>query len=156
MPEVTVEELVGASSEAAYELVSDVTRMGQWSPETTACRWLDCGTTPAVGARFRGTNRNGWRRWTTTCTVVAADPGRLFTSDVKYGPLPISRWTYEFISEGSGCRIRENWSDRRPGWMSAFDSTVMGIRDRPQHNRETMQATLARLGRFAEAGATDS
>jgi ribosome-associated toxin RatA of RatAB toxin-antitoxin module len=151
MPEVTVEELVGTSAEAAYGLVSDVTRMGQWSPETTKCRWLD-GAGPTVGARFRGANRKEWRRWTTTCTVVAADPGELFSFDVKVGPLLISRWTYEFISEGSGCRIRETWIDRRPGWMPVVDRTVMGISDRPQHNRETMQATLTQLGRFVETG----
>jgi hypothetical protein len=156
MPEVTVEELVGTSAEAAYELVSDVTRMGQWSPETTTCRWLDGATGPAVGAQFRGANRKGWRRWSTTCTVATADPGRQFSFDVKLGPLPISRWTYEFSSEGSGCRIRENWSDRRPGWMSRFDAMAMGIRDRPQHNRETMQATLTQLGRFVETPTSGS
>ncbi|MHB1487350.1 MAG: SRPBCC family protein [Acidimicrobiales bacterium] len=152
MTDVTVEELVAASPKAAYELVSDVTRMGQWSPETTSCRWLDGGTGPAVGARFRGSNRKGWQRWTTTCTVVAADPGTRFTFDVRYGPLPISRWTYEFIANDSGCRIRESWTDQRPGWLSRLDPTVMGIRDRSQHNRETMQATLAQLARYAETG----
>jgi hypothetical protein len=152
MPEVTVEELVGTSAEAAYELVSDVTKMGQWSPETTTCRWLDGAAGPAVGARFRGANRKDWRRWKTTCTVVAADPGKLFSFDVKYGPLLISRWSYEFIPEGSGCRIRETWIDRRPGWMPVVDRTVMGISDRPQHNRDGMQATLTQLGRFVEAG----
>jgi hypothetical protein len=154
MPDVTVEQLVDASPEAAYTLVSDVTRMGQWSPETTACRWLDGGTGPAVGARFRGANQSGWRRWTTTCTVVAADPGRQFAFDVKFGPLDISRWTYEFLPEASGCRIKESWSDRRPRWMSTFEPTIMGIRDRPQHNRETMQATLASVNRVAQAGGT--
>ena len=150
MDEVTVEERVATSAETAYELVSDVTKMGQWSPETTSCRWVGGGAGPALGARFRGSNQRGWRRWSTTCTVVAAEPAKRFAFDVKFGPLTIARWTYEFIPEGDACRIRESWTDQRPGWMSRLDTVVMGIPDRSQHNRETMQATLAQIARYPE------
>jgi uncharacterized protein YndB with AHSA1/START domain len=156
MTDVTVEETIAAPPQQVYELVSDVTRMGQWSPETTACRWLDGASGAAVGARFRGANRQGWRRWSTTCTVVEADLGRRFSFNVRYGPLRVARWDYEFVPEGDGCRVTESWTDRRSAWMARMGATVMGIRDRAEHNRETMQATLAQLSRFVAAGATGS
>ena len=97
MADVIVEETVAASPLVLSRLVSDVTRMGEWSPENTSCRWLGGATTPSVGARFKGTNRRGWRRWSTTCTVTEAEPGRRFAFDVRSGPLAISSWSYEFV-----------------------------------------------------------
>ncbi|MGH9050843.1 MAG: SRPBCC family protein [Acidimicrobiia bacterium] len=44
---------VDAPPEKLYELVSDVTRMGEWSPECRRCEWIDGATGPAVGARCR-------------------------------------------------------------------------------------------------------
>jgi uncharacterized protein YndB with AHSA1/START domain len=145
-----VDKVVAAPAEVLYELVSDVTKMGRWSPETTSCRWLRPATGPAVGARFRGANRQGWRRWSTTCTVVSAQPGHQFAFEVTLGPLPISRWSYDIASEGDGSRLTETWTDMRPMWMVRISPVVMGVRDRAGHNREGMQATLANLARAAE------
>ena len=153
-PDVSVEEVVSASPQVLYDLVSDVTRMGEWSPETTSCRWLGASGAPVVGARFRGSNKFGWRRWSTLCTVVAAERGARFSFDVSVAGLPVSRWTYEFLAEGQGSRVRESWTDRRPGWMARSAAVVMGIRDRDGHNREGMESTLAALRRVAES--TDS
>ena len=152
MSDVTVEALIDASPDDAYRLVSDVTRMGDWSPETTSCRWIGGASGPAVGARFRGSNRKGWRRWSTTCTVAAADEGRRFAFDVSWGRLPIARWSYEFAAEGDGTRVRETWADRRPAWMARFDPVFMGIDDRSRHNRATMETTLERLRSHTAAG----
>ena len=149
--DVTVEEVIAAPAEVLYELVSDVTRMGEWSPETTSCRWVGGATGPRMGARFRGSNRNGWRRWSTACTVVAAEPGSRFSFDVDLGGLPISRWTYEFLPEDQGTRVRESWTDRRPGWIDRFGKLVRGITDTHAHNRAGMEATLVALRGHAEA-----
>jgi uncharacterized protein YndB with AHSA1/START domain len=149
--DVMVEEVIAAPAQLLYDLVSDVTRMGEWSPETTSCRWVGGAAGPRVGARFRGSNRMGWRRWSTSCTVVTADPGVRFSFDVDLAGLPISRWTYEFQPEGQGTRVRESWVDRRPGWMDRFAKPLMGIPDREGHNRAGMEATLAALRRFAES-----
>jgi hypothetical protein len=48
---------IDAKPAELYDLVTDVTRMGEWSPECVRCVWLDGATGPAVGARFRGSNR---------------------------------------------------------------------------------------------------
>jgi hypothetical protein len=151
MDQVQVEERIEALPATLYAMVSDVTRMGSWSPETTSCRWLAGATGPIVGARFKGTNRQGWRRWQTTCTVTAADPGRSFAFDVSYGPFPVSHWDYQFLPDGEGTRVVETWTDRRPGWMIKASPTVMGVADRAGHNRDGMMATLDRLRRAAEA-----
>ena len=48
------------AEEVVWELVSDVTSIGKFSPETFEAEWLDGATGPAVGARFRGhVKRNG-------------------------------------------------------------------------------------------------
>jgi hypothetical protein len=151
MAEEIVEETIAATPSKLYELVSDVTRMGEWSPETTSCRWLGGATGPEVGARFTGANRDGWRRWSTTCSVVEADAGSRFAFDVSVGPFPVSRWTYDFVARDGGCLVRETWTDRRQGWMVKLSPVVMGVRDRGQHNRDGMTATLSALRRAAES-----
>ena len=154
--DVVVEEVISAPPQLLYDLVSDVTRMGEWSPETTSCRWVGGATGPRVGARFRGSNRNGWRRWSTSCTVVDAESGARFSFHVDLPGVPVSRWTYEFLPEGRGTRVRESWTDRRPRWMDRFGKVVRGVRDTNAHNRSGMEATLAALRRHAEStsGAT--
>ena len=69
---------VAAPPEVIYLLVSDVTRMGEWSPECYRCTWLDGVGTAVPGARFRGYNRLGRFRWQTTAVVTGAEAGRVF------------------------------------------------------------------------------
>lgn len=140
---------IAAPPEAVYALVSDVTRMGEWSPETTSCRWVDGGG-PTVGARFRGTNQRLLARWTTTCTVTAAESGRRFAFDVRWGPRPISQWSYDIEATDAGCRVTEGWVDKRTAALRVGSPVVMGIVDRAAHNRAGMQATLAALKAAAE------
>lgn len=150
VPDVEVTARIAAPATTVYDLVSDVTAMGRWSPETTSCRWLDGATGPQVGARFRGTNRHGLLRWETTCTVTAAEPGRRFAFDVTAGPLAISEWCYDFTDDGDGCVVTETWTDRRTIALRVAAVPVMRVRDRAAHNRRNMQATLAALRAAAE------
>ncbi len=150
MSDVSVSTAVAAKPEAVWRLVSDVTRMGEWSPETRSCRWLGGADGPAAGARFRGSNRHGILRWSTTCTVTAAAEGERFTFDVTYGPVPISTWDYVFAATADGTEVTESWTDRRPAWMKIGGAVAMAIADRGAHNRRTMEATLAALKAAAE------
>jgi uncharacterized protein YndB with AHSA1/START domain len=78
--------------ERVWELVSDVTRIGRYSPETFEAEWLDGADGPAVGARFRGhvkRNGRGPVYWT-TCTVTAAEPGREFSFGVGDADKPLN------------------------------------------------------------------
>src|SRR5438128_1188944 len=69
--------VVRTSPEALYDLVSDVTRTGEWSPVCRQCSW-DEGASGQVGDWFTGRNDNGQRQWETRSQVVAAEPGREF------------------------------------------------------------------------------
>ena len=93
---------VDATPDQLYGMVSDITRMGEWSPETVACRWIDGATGPAVGARFKGSNRRGFVRWTTTPEVVVADSGREFAFVTRRRGFPSTRWTYTFTPAPTG------------------------------------------------------
>jgi hypothetical protein len=150
VPHVQVSATIQADARVLYRLVSDVTSMGRWSPENTGGRWLGGADAAVVGARFRGDNRHGWRRWSTLCTVTDAEPGRRFGFHVRFGPYPISQWTYEFDQRADATVVTESWTDLRPGWMRPLSAPVMGIRDRAGHNRTGMQATLDALRRAAE------
>src|SRR4051794_32394800 len=69
----------------AYDLLSDVTRMGERSPECYRCEWLGFPARPEVDARFKGFNRLGLLRWSTTCVVIKAERGREFAFTVLSG-----------------------------------------------------------------------
>jgi uncharacterized protein YndB with AHSA1/START domain len=148
--DVHVERKIAAAPEAVWALVSDVTRMGEWSPETVGCEWVGDTKQPVVGARFKGRNQSGWRKWSTVCSVVEAAPGKSFVFEVKAGPFDISRWEYKFEPADGGTRVTESWTDRRPKLMEVISRPIMGVSDRAGHNRETMQATLERLAAAAE------
>src|SRR5215207_1441816 len=69
---------IAAPAETVWDMVADVTRMGEWSPECYACRWIGKRRGPVAGARFAGFNKRGWVRWVTTNEVVEAERGRAF------------------------------------------------------------------------------
>ena len=101
---------VVASPEKVFQLVSDVTRMGEWSPECRRCEWLDGITAPALGARFKGHNRRGWFKWTTTSTVTEFEAERVFAFEVvPLGRRVQTRWRYELQLINSGTLLSESF-----------------------------------------------
>ena len=148
---VTVEREVAAPAEKVWAMVSDVTRMGEWSPEATGARWLKGATGPEVGARFKGKNQRGWRRWSTVSEVTEADPGKAFVFDVFAGPLKVATWSYRFEPTADGCKIQESWRDNRSGpVLKVCGLLASGVSDRATHNRAGMEETLANLAEAAE------
>ncbi len=147
--EIRVELDIAAEPAVVWDLVADVTRMGEWSPETVGCEWIGGADGPAIGARFKGRNRKGKRQWSTSCTVVACDPGRHFAFEVTSGPFKVSRWDYRFEPGGTGCLASETWTDQR-GWLvTVLGKPVSGVSDRAEHNRAGMVETLRRLAAAA-------
>ncbi len=140
---------VDAAPEVVYGVVTDVTRMGEWSPETTKCEWLDGATGPAVGARFKGSNRRGIARWSTKPKVVVAEPGREFAFEVDTDV----RWTYRCAPEGTGTQLTESFEMLRDiRWYYAFaERWVMGIKDRRADLERGMQQTLQRIKQVVES-----
>jgi hypothetical protein len=136
-----------------YDLVANLPRMGEWSPECEHVTWHGDVSNPAVGARFVGHNRKGARRWSTHGTVTVADRGNEFAFEVRSVlNLPVSLWSYRFDAVPGGTRVVESTHDRR-GWLiRTLGRLVTGVSDRPARNRETMTTTLQRLKEAAETG----
>lgn len=146
---VVVEREVAASAERVWAMVADVTRMGEFSPENVGARWLRGADGPAPGARFRGTNRRGWRRWSTRGTVIDADPPRRFAFRVTAGGLEVAEWHYDLEPTATGCRVTETFVDRRGAVVRTAGWLLTGVADREEHNRAGMEHTLQALAEAA-------
>jgi Polyketide cyclase / dehydrase and lipid transport len=145
---------INAPAEQIYALVSDLPSMGKWSPEATGGKWLGGATEATRGARFRGTNRNGFFRWSTVCTITAAEPGREIEWVTKaVGLLTGALWSYDLKPNGSGgTTVTESTEDRRGFLLRVTAPVTVGVKDRAAHNRKSMQTTLERLKTAAESG----
>jgi hypothetical protein len=139
---------------AVWALVADVTRVGEWSPHTVAARWVDptAADGPAVGRRFRGTNRLPVvRRWTSTATVTESEPGRRFAFVVGDDPDdPNTLWSYEFEPLGDGAtRVTERWRMlREPAVVLLYYRLI----NQPVRIARGVEETLRRLKAAAEGG----
>jgi uncharacterized protein YndB with AHSA1/START domain len=149
--QVSVVVEIDAPADTVWSMVSDLTRMGEWSPENDGATWLGGTTGPKPGARFRGANHNGKKNWKTIGTIVDAEPGRLFTFRITVAGFKISEWRYSFETTPNGCRVTETWIDQRGAIPKALGKSVSGVADRMAHNRETMEKTLSNLKAKAES-----
>jgi uncharacterized protein YndB with AHSA1/START domain len=134
---------IDAPAEKVWDLVADVTRMGEWSPETKRAVWLDGAMGPVVGARFRGDNRVGLMRWSTAPTVIAARRGEEFAFDTGS-----TVWRYEFHGREGGCEVVESYETHMNPLMEL--GSRLTLRDRMLVRG--MQQTLQRLKKAAESG----
>lgn len=150
---------IQATPALIYDLVSDITRMGEWSPECTGGRWLRGAIGPAVGARFKGTNKKRFA-WSTSSKVRVAEPGRCFTFDRDRPPLfGVMRWSYELAPLPSGTRVTESFEQVRTAptisVVAANLTTGIPWNEREAVNTANMHVTLERLKTCAEALAGD-
>jgi uncharacterized protein YndB with AHSA1/START domain len=142
---------IAAAPAAVFSLITDLGTLAELAEETTAMRWTK-GSAVAPGSVFRGANRNGWHRWTTTCTVTDAEPGSRFAFEVRHPPgLPIARWQYDIEATPGGCTVTETTWDQRPGWFAKVAVLATGVSDRAAANGANIEATLRRLKARAEA-----
>jgi ribosome-associated toxin RatA of RatAB toxin-antitoxin module len=148
--QIRVERTIRADASELYDLVSDLPRMGEWSPENTGGKWVNGAKGPVVGAHFKGSNKSGRLRWSTDVVVTAARPGEQFAFDVTFGPFKIASWAYLFEQDGNKTRVTETWTDHRLPVVGTISSLLVGIRDRPGLNRKNMEATLAKLAAAVE------
>lgn len=144
---------VAAPAESVWALITDITRTGEWSPESTGGEWLDGATGPSVGARFRGSNRRGRTKWATTCEVTVADPGREFVFVTGRPGKPETRWRYVLEPTGDGATlVTESFELVKPlGAVSNLLTRVTtGVKDRRADLEENVRVSLARLKEIAE------
>ena len=142
--------LVARPPEVLYDMVSDVTRMGQWSPICRAC-WWDDGDGPFVGAWFTGRNETAERTWETRSQVIAAERGRVFAFLVGDA---LVRWEFTFATADGGTRLTESW-EFLPAGIARFQERFGGeaeaqIADRTEAAHTGIPVTLAAIKLAAE------
>ncbi|MFE0578475.1 SRPBCC family protein [Streptomyces sp. NPDC058874] len=157
---------VAADPSTVYQHVADPALMGRWSPENLGGTPVDGpGTRTRVGMAFDGRNKRGPLRWTTRCTVTAADPDRLFRFRVHaigfrrpWLPGPIATWEYRFAAVPGGTEVTETWTDDRRSWPDAVANTFDRIATRghtfAEFQRKNIRTTLRNLKSQLEARST--
>ena len=136
---------MAAPPEKIWDLVSDVTKIGRYSPETFEAEWVDGSTGPAVGAKFRGhvkRNGRGPVYWT-TCTVTACVPGKEFAFGVGSADKPLNTWRYELEPSGDGTDVTESFQLADAFFLRLYWA-VLGWARGPT-NRNGMRTTLERI-----------
>jgi hypothetical protein len=144
--------VIRAAADDLYDMVADVTRMGEWSPVCTECWWEDGHDGPAVGAWFIGRNVLPDRTWKTRSEVVVADRGREFAFIVGGS---YARWGYTFEPVDDGTLVTESWNplpDLETLFKERFgDEADAQIEDRAEAARTGIPVTLAAIKRRAES-----
>jgi hypothetical protein len=136
---------MNAQPDKIWGLVSDVTQIGRFSPETFEAEWLEGATGPAVGAKFRGhvkRNRKGPTYWT-TCTVLASEPGKEFTFGVGPSDKPLNVWSYTMQPSGDGTDVTESFTLSPTIWLRCYWAVLGWARGKT--NRNGMRTTLERV-----------
>jgi len=140
---------VAAAPDAVWSVVSDVTRMPEWSPELRRLFVLG-NREPRVGMQLLGINRRGYAAWPTTSKVVRFEPGRAVAWKTRESG---ATWTYELEPvEGGGTRL----TGRRDLPKFTLGTTLMAplIGGADGHDRELadgIRATLERIRATIEA-----
>lgn len=159
----TVERFIEAPPEVLYDIVADVTRTPERTPDIVRCEWIGGATGPAVGARFTSINKAGrGPNWSNKPVVTVADRGHEFSftrTELFAGTI---LWRHRFVAEGTGTRVIESYEVTKPisvvGWF--IIDTLYGAKDRQGALRASMADSLDRmadsLDRLAEIAATDA
>jgi hypothetical protein len=157
---------IDADADRLYDLVSDVTRTPEWSPEVISCDWLDGAAGAAVGARFRARNRRRWFTWSNKPVIETADRGKNFAfTRIEPGGGTI-RWFYRFAPSPAGTIVELGYQVLRPvpPTLHIILRTLFGVRDLRADLHQNMTTSLERLAEMARreaahrerAGGSDS
>ncbi len=142
---------VDAPPSEVWALVSDVTRIGEFSPETFEARWTRGSTGPEVGATFKGhVKRNGvGPTYWTGCQVTACETERVFEWSVGTESVTVTSWGYRLEPEGAGTRVTEYFR-LSPSLPTRAYWLVLGHLRR-RTNQRGMRTTLERMKAVLEA-----
>ena len=153
--------------EAAWALITNIERTGEFSPECVNAKWIDGASGPSVGARFEGTNHvvttyedNDYDyTWVRPCTVTVAAPPTRFSYTVgdRYDGTPACAWDVEIEPTANGCRITQHFQ-HRPRGLSGIrhaadadpDRAPEIVQARAQELTDGMSQTLQRMKQVLE------
>jgi polyketide cyclase/dehydrase/lipid transport protein len=143
---VEVEIMADKDQAQMWDLVTDVARIGEWSPECVGAAWLD-GSGAEPGRRFEGHNEyEGGFSSTVTCVVTEARRPDVFEFVVldpsELPERPGSIWRYE-LAPGRGpgqTRVRHRFV-HGPGLTGLSE----GMRENPDQAAAILQSRLDKL-----------
>ncbi|KAA0108412.1 SRPBCC family protein [Mycolicibacterium sp. P1-5] len=141
---------MAAPADKIWNVISDITRTGEFSPEVFESEWLGGATGPALGAKFRGhvrRNEIGPVYWT-TCRVTACEPGREFGFAVLAGDKALNNWHYRLEPRGDGTDVTESFRLAKSAPMRVF--WLFGGYLRGRRNKRDMRTTLERIKKVVE------
>ena len=122
---------IAAPPETIYELVADVTRTPEFSPEIIECRWLDGATGPAVGARFKARNKMPNRpAFANKPVVTVVEPGKTFAFARTEPFGGTVEWRYDFAPDGRAPSSPSRTPSPNPSRASAGSSSERSSRAR--------------------------
>ena len=148
----SVELEIEADAQVLYGMVSDLPRIGEWSPECEGVDWEGDVTVPVENTTFVGHNAVGPGRrirYSRHGRVLVADPGREFAFITDEGGRESTAWRYRFEPLADGrTRVTESYEVRWiPAWARILDVPL----NRHKELLEGMRTTLGRLKAAAEA-----
>ncbi len=148
--------VIGAPVYAVWNIVSDVTRVGEWSGECQSCGWVGSSDSSLPGAQFRGRNRRGSMRWTRLNQVIRAEPPHslVWRTIARFPYLDSTEWQLNLAEDGSATKVTEAFEILRLSKaMERFLDVVM-----PAHRDRSadLAADLARLKSLVEAESRES
>jgi len=141
---------MNASADQVWDLVTDITRIGEFSPETFEAQWMGGATGPAVGARFKGhvkRNGRGPTYWA-PCEVTDYTPKTVFGFTVLVGNRRVNNWRYELAATEDGVDVTESFQ-LEPTLLNKMYWALAG-RFRSKTNRDGMLTTLNRMKAVVE------
>jgi hypothetical protein len=144
--------VVNASADAVYGIVSDVTRIREWSPETVRTAWAGPDGTQD---RFASWNRRNLAVWKTAARVTSRVPGREFGFIVELpGGQDWTEWTYRVEPGPDGtCALTEEFRlcMALPLVVRAYELLFLFVRDRRTDLQANLQTCVERIKAIAES-----
>ena len=142
--ELRVEDVIEAPAEEVWALLTDLSRMPDWSPELVRMVPLKPGGL-RVGQWYLGVNRRKAVVWPTRSVVAAVEPGRRLVWDTRSSG---AQWVWELTPEGAGTRVvhRRPVPRRLTGMSHLFASAFLGgVEGHADELEAGMARTVARL-----------
>ncbi len=152
LTEDSVELDIEADADVLYGMVSDLPRIGEWSPECESVDWEGDVSVPVAGTTFVGHNAVGPGRrirYSRHGRVLVADSGREFAFITDEGGRESTLWRYRFEPLGDGhTRVTESYEVQ---WIPVWARIVDVPTNRHKELVRGMRTTLERLKATAEA-----
>ncbi|ORW05421.1 SRPBCC family protein [Mycobacterium kyorinense] len=139
---------INAPVAKVWELVSDVRRMPQWSPQ---CRWMKPLGPVRQGTRTLNLNRRNFLFWPTTCTFTEVIPEQKLAFKVNANG---TIWSYELQPLPEGTRLIESRHAEngvKPISTMTVNALLGGVDSFERELVDGMNTSLAKIKAAAES-----